>query len=78
MIWFVLRIKPINSFAKRTSLVLDEFAIIVFLCFAAAWLAELDDDEDALMRQGYMLIAFLMLTIMKNLAALLYTSARDY
>ena len=78
MIWFVLKIKPVESFAKRVSLVLDEFVVIVFLGFAAKWCGEVSDDEASLMRQGYAIIVLLVLTIIKNMAALVYSSARDY
>ena len=72
MIWFIIHIKPFYSFSARTSLVIDEGIVLVFLLFGCVWLGELDDDEESMMKQGYALCSLLVLVIAKNLAKLIY------
>ena len=70
MIWFIIRIKPFDTFSKRASLIIDEFIVVAFVGFATAWYGEWKEDEKSKMREGYALCTVLVITIMKNVITL--------
>ena len=70
--WFIMKIKPFDSFSTRASLVLDEGIVLVFLVFAAVWYGKWDQDEESMMWQGYALCTLLVLVIVKNLVKLVF------